>query len=294
VRPFLDRTMASLEQDPAAFWNGPAAERWVALQELTDPLLAVFGEAGMEAGRIGPADRVLDVGCGCGATTIEIARRVGADGRVVGVDVSGPMLAVARRRAAEAGLANVELIEADAGAVELPRAFDVIYSRFGWMFFADSVAALRHLRGAAVAGGRLAFVGWRGIAENDWATVPLEAVSSLVALPPPSSPDAPGPFAFGDRSRIERVLAAAGWVDVAVVPFDRPYAIGTDLEGAVRFAMQLGPAARALADAGLATDDALRDRARTVLTDALAAHVGPDGAVTMRGATWLVTAVAPR
>ncbi|MEQ1784285.1 MAG: class I SAM-dependent methyltransferase, partial [Hyphomonadaceae bacterium] len=135
-------------------WNGAVGERWAAEQERTDQLIRAFGDAALTAARASLGERVLDVGCGCGDTSLALANSVGPTGHVLGVDVSAPMLIVARRRAS--ALSNLTFAEADASSASLPGSFDLLYSRFGVMFFDAPVPAFRHLHKAMSPTGRLA------------------------------------------------------------------------------------------------------------------------------------------
>lgn len=271
-------------------WNGPVGERWALYQTVLDAHIGPFGQAMLAAAELVEGARVLDVGCGCGATTIAAAARVGDSGIVVGVDVSRPMLGRARERTKE--LANVRLVEADAATFVSDEPFDVAISRFGVMFFEDPVAGFASVRRATRPGGRLAFVCWRAMRENPWATLPLEAI--LGAVPEAAdggaaalaiAEDAPGPWALADRARLEVVLARAGWEGVAVSAFDHPMRLGATLDDALEFASRVGPGARALRDA---PEDA-RPRAMSALRDALA-PLGPT--FELAGAAWIVTARA--
>jgi len=275
------------------YWNTASGPKWVALESLLDAQIGGLGRTAMDRAGIAAGERVLDVGCGCGATTLELAERVGPAGSVLGIDVSAPMLARARERVAEAGLANVDLRNVDAQthvftAEEGVR--DVLFSRFGVMFFADPPAAFANLRGALRPDGRLAFVCWRPLAENPWMRVPVEALARAVPLPPPPEPGAPGPFAFGDADRVRAILREAGFRAVELAPCDTPLAIagGAPLAEAVSFALQVGPASRALADASPAD----RERAAELLDEALAPYAGPRGVV-LDSASWIVTARSP-
>jgi ubiquinone/menaquinone biosynthesis C-methylase UbiE len=169
-----------------ADWNGQSGERWVANQARLDAMVAVFGQ------------RVLDVGCGAGASSLALAARVGAGGQVLGVDISEPLISRARARAPQD--TQVPFRVADASSAELPEgAFDILFSRFGVMFFDDPTGAFAHMRRALQPGGRVAFVCWRGAAENDWVRLPMGAIKGIVPPTAPPDPEAPGPFSFGDR-----------------------------------------------------------------------------------------------
>jgi SAM-dependent methyltransferase len=270
------------------FWNGPGGARWVREQEELDRSLAPFAEALFARAALEGGERVVDVGCGCGVTSLAASALVGPAGAVLGVDVSAPMLARAMERAA--GLTNVSFALSDATTYGFAGPFDAVISRFGVMFFANPVAAFANLRGALRPGGRFAFIAWRSVAENPWVRIPAEAASAHVPSPPRPGPDDPGPFSFGARPRGERILAEAGFSNVEIAPFDADVVLsGSGLEQAVVFAMTTGPTARMLVDV---TDD-VRKRVRGALLEALRPHVSA-GRVALQGATWLVSAVSEK
>lgn len=274
-------------QEQIDFWSGTAGERWVAAQRDMDRTIRPLGEAALAALDLAPGLRVLDVGCGCGDTTLAIAERVGPAGRVYGVDVSEPMLARARERAKTAPGAPIEFEFADASCTPL-RTVDRIFSRFGVMFFDDPIGAFRHLRSALAPEGRIAFVCWRPLTANAWARVPLEAaVSVLGPSTAPVVPDAPGPFAFGDAARLRAILGYAGCKDVSIEPFDADLAWTTtdDDESLRETFVRIGPAARRLVDA----PEELRERAVEAILEALGPYRRPSGLV-MPAGVWIVSA----
>jgi SAM-dependent methyltransferase len=281
--------MTAANQEQIEYWNATAGPKWVEQQERLDAQLRTLGERMVaRLGVVGGA-RVLDVGCGCGDSTLAIALRVGPGGTVTGADVSEPMLARARVRAT--GVANVSFVAADAQTHDFAaRSFDFVASRFGVMFFADFAAAFTNLRRTLVPGGRLGFVCWQAIEKNPWMNVPMQVVLRHVEPPPPPvAPGAPGPFALDDPDRIGRVLDAAGWADVAIDPVDEPQNVGGSrtLDEAVSFLMVAGPAAAALKGA----TPEVRERLAAALRDALAPYVAARGVV-LPGAAWIVTARA--
>jgi SAM-dependent methyltransferase len=274
------------------FWNAAGGERWAAFQERLDLAIRPIGLAAIEAAGLAPGEAALDVGCGCGDTVLELARRVGADGegtgRVVGLDVSAPMLARAEARALEAfgRRARVELTRGDASCHPLPvEGFDVLFSRFGVMFFDEPAPAFAHLARSLKRGGRAAFVCWRAYEDNPWARVPREAAAP-VAPPTPPEPRAPGPFRFAEGDWLESLLTQAGLAEVKLTRVDVPMFLGASLDDAVQMATQAGPVARQLAE----VDDAARARAVALVRDALAPHVAADGHVELGTSSWLVTA----
>jgi SAM-dependent methyltransferase len=268
------------------YWNSSSIARWVTHQTALDLALRPFGSAAIEKLRVRDGDRVLDVGCGCGDTCFELARLTGAKGAVCGIDVSAPMLARARERAADS---RVEFIEADAGATPLGARFDALFSRFGVMFFADPTAAFRQLRAALVSGGRVSFVCWRGWSENPWASVPWNAARAHVP-DAPATLEAPGPgaFAFADPHLVRRTLLDARFTQVQLEKFDAPVVFSTTgMARAVEFACAAGPVARLLGDA----PEAVWALVRASIAAALQRYrVGES--VALGGGSWIVTAHA--
>jgi SAM-dependent methyltransferase len=276
-----------------ADWNGQSGERWVANQARLDAMVAMFGQAAIEAAAPASGERVLDIGCGAGTSTLALAARVGPEGQVLGVDISEALVGRARALAPQDSPAR--FLVADASSAELPEgAFDILFSRFGVMFFNDPTAAFAHMRRALRPGGRVAFVCWRGAAENDWVRLPLGALKGI--LPPSAPPDteAPGPFSFGDRGRVSRILAAAGFTDIAIEPFDASVPFGEGgtrdaaIDDAVKMTLEVGPLSRALAD----QSDDIRARASAAVRAAFASLPG-ERSVMIDGAAWIVTARNP-
>lgn len=271
------------------YWNDTGGARWLAVHEGHSRQLAPLGLAALERAAIAAGSRVLDIGCGPGDSTFEIGKRVGPEGSVVGVDVSLPLLTRALQRAFELGAGNVSFTLADAQTAELPRqGFDAMFSRFGVMFFAEPEAAFKNLSRALRPGGRLTFICWRDISENPLMRVPAKAVAPLIAVPDPV-PNAPGPFAFADSDRVRGILERAGLTEVAIEKHDRVLSVGASgLDGAAKLLTQMGPASRALANAG----EALVTAAVAAVREALEPFNTSEG-VQMPSATWVVTARAP-
>jgi SAM-dependent methyltransferase len=283
--------MADPEQfnaDQLAFWNGLGGRAWVVRQAHTDITLAPVSEALLDLAAPRAGERVLDVGCGCGASTLALARAVGPTGRVAALDISGPMLARGQARAEAARIANIAWRQADAATAALDR-FDLLVSNFGLMFFGDPVAAFAHMRGAANPGARMAFVCWRPLAENPWMEVPMQAVSPHVPPRPKADPQAPGMFAFADSQRVSQVLTAAGWAPPRLdkLDLDLDIAAGQGLEEAVVQSTQIG-----------AVNNWLRGQPTEVVAaaivsvrEALAQHL--EGAsVRLPAAMWLASSAA--
>jgi SAM-dependent methyltransferase len=271
-------------------WNLQSGSRWVARQPMLDRQLGVYSELLFQQISPGAGSTVLDLGCGCGATTLGLAQRVTPSGKVVGVDVSVPMLARAQQRLDEVGYSHVELQCKDAQVDDLgTHQYNLVVSRFGVMFFDDPFAGFVNVRKAMCPGARLVFVCWRTPAENPWATVPFEAAMQHLPRPEATSPDAPGPFAFANRSRIEGILATAGFQQITITPHDTQLSVGggVDLDATTDFILDIGPVAYALRLAGGEPRDAVAHSVRAALTPY--AHHGD---VRLAGATWLVTAVA--
>lgn len=281
--PTADEAVNSEQRE---YWTREG-DHWVREADRFDAMNGPFGEAMLDAAGLESGDRVLDVGCGNGATAIEAARRVGPRGRVVAVDLSAAMLALARHRAEEAGIDNVELVLGDAQVHPFERGgFDAVISRFGTMFFEDPEAAFANLYGALRPGGRLAIVCWQDVFHSEWIIVPGGAAAEHVGLPDFGPPGAPGPFALADEQRLRAILDAAGFGEPTLDAITRPMRVGDDVDDALSFITSL-PLVRDDLFAGKPPEKvtAAVDAARAALTP----YAGPEGLVMNAGA-WLVSA----
>jgi SAM-dependent methyltransferase len=268
------------------FWNGATAQRWVSQQQRLDRAFAPMLHASLERAAPAAGERVVDIGCGCGASLMALAEKVGDAGHVTGLDVSAPMLAVAKERAR--GLRSIECIEGDAAVHPFDGSADLVYSRFGVMFFGEPEAAFTNLRRALRAGGRLSFMSWRARDENPWHTIPQVAAAPFIGSPPVTPPGAPGPFSLASADRTREILAAAGFMHVDVEPYDVALRFSTTgMPEAVDFAAYAGPSALLLAD----KDTATVAQARAAFEDALRPYARGD-VVALPAAVWLVTARA--
>jgi SAM-dependent methyltransferase len=277
-----------MNADQIAYWNGPGGQRWADRDAAQEVLLRPIAEVLIDNAKPKPGERVLDIGCGVGATTVALAKAVAPGGFALGLDVSGPMLA----RAREVAPKNLPLDFALADATIYPfdpGSFDLLASRFGVMFFADPVASFTNLRRALKPSGRLAFICWREPRENPWMMGPLMAVYKHVPKMPPVGPEDPGPFAFASEERVMRILKGAGFVDVAIAPQNlaMDIAIGRGLDAAVDGALQIGPASRALQGHPPETYEAAKGSIREALAPFLKGQ-----SVALPGAIWIVTAKA--
>jgi len=270
------------------YWNEVSGTKWVALQPVIDEQIRPLGRLAMDRAALRPGECVLDVGCGCGDTTIELARRVAPDGIATGVDISAPMLERARATAeAQRVPARFELADAQTHAFA-PASADVVFSRFGIMFFADPPAAFANLRRALTPKGRLAFVCWQALPDNAWMAVPMLAALQHLQPPPMPGPEAPGPFSFADPARVRRILAGAGFKSVQLEDVRETLTVGGGAGPAdtAEFMLQMGPAAAALREAN---DPDLKSRVAAAIREAIAPYATSQG-VRMSSASWIVTA----
>ncbi|MDO0930957.1 class I SAM-dependent methyltransferase [Streptomyces sp. DG2A-72] len=214
----MDVTRRTDEQ--AARWSGASGHAWVEAQAVLDELLRPYEDLLVEAVSAERGGRVLDVGCGTGSTTLAVARRLGPAGHCVGIDISEPMITAARARVEREGT-PASFIHADAQEHPFePATFDTVISRFGVMFFNDSVRAFANLRRAARDGGELRCIAWRGPAENPFMTTAERAAAPFLPNLPARRPDQPGQFAFADRDRVQRILEESGWTGIDIRPID--------------------------------------------------------------------------
>jgi SAM-dependent methyltransferase len=274
------------------YWNGDAGKRWAEEDDTMARLLRPVCEALLDHAPISGCTAALDVGCGGGSQSFMLAERLGSSARVLGVDISEPMLGVARRKHAAPGsaCAQIEFLQADASNHRFPPdSFDLVFSRFGVMFFDDPVAAFSNLRGAMQAGGKLAFCCWQSVKNNDWVLIPLQAALQFVPAPEPMSPDAPGPFAFADAGRVESILGDAGFGEIAVQPLNLQLRMSeaSELGQAVRDLARIGPVSRLLTGQSPEVLEKVFPAMETALEPCY-----QDGALTLPASIWLVTAVA--
>ena len=282
--------MSADNSEQIAEWNGALGQRWVAMQREIDRIVVPFGDAALKVAAPQPGERVIDIGCRCGDTSIEIARIVGEAGAVLGIDVSRPMLEVARSRGALTNWTHLSFRDGDASGAELPTNTDLLFSRFGVMFFSQPSQAFSHLRKSLRTGGRCVFACWRAPRDNAWAMAPLSAARAAMGVIPTSAdPDAPGPFSFADEERLRAILSGAGFGDIDVQRFDAAVSLGATPRSAAEGAVQIGPASRFVREVGVEHLPIILD----AVERALAPLAAPDGHVSLNGSTWIVSATNP-
>lgn len=279
--------------EAAEAWNGPLFDIWMEYREIVVEGVRDHGKAALAANPPREGDRVLDIGCGLGETTVDLAGAVGAGGHALGVDVAERMIEMAIAEAAEAGIENVSFAACDVEVTKFDEVFDYAFSRMGTMFFSNPVAALRNVREALVSGGLLNMVVWRRKLDNEF----MHRAELVVAeyLEEPEESDVPrcgpGPFSMANADTVTDVLKHAGYRDIRLARQDLPYKLGNDLEQAVALNMAIGPAAEVLRMWGERIDDIrpkIADDLRAVLED----YVVDGGAVVAPASTWAVTARA--
>ncbi|MBT06007.1 MAG: SAM-dependent methyltransferase [Rhodospirillaceae bacterium] len=275
--------------DQQQFWNEVKGDFWVTLKPRIDPLLSPFGVAALNALSAAKGERILDVGCGTGETSVELAKLVGPGGKVQGIDFSRPMLERARAEAVSAPQGVLSFKEGDAEVQQfVPNYFDAVFSRFGVMFFDDPVAALGNIRTAIKPGGRLAYVCWASRKDNPWIGIPTGAARQFLDIPPAPPDDAPGQFAMEREARIFDVLGRAGWSEVSVEKFEMEHNMGKNVSDAAGFICQMGPMSEPFGNAS----PALRSKCITAVEQALEPFKTSRG-IDMKFSTWIVSAKNP-
>jgi SAM-dependent methyltransferase len=281
-------------QEAHEAWNGPLFERFVEYRDAVVTGLGAHGDRALALNPPRPGNRVLDVGCGFGDSTRQIARLVGAEGEAVGVDVAERFIEVARQEAEEAGVPNASFVTADVQATQPDGPFDYAFSRFGTMFFASPGAAMRRVRQALVPGGRLCMVVWRRKLDNEWLHRAELAINDLLERPEETDEPTcgPGPFSMADADTTSEILIGAGFEGIELRREDLIFELGPDLEKARELVMALGPAGELIRLAGDQADQ-IRGKLENAVEGALAECVQPDGSVCASSSTWIVTATAP-
>jgi ubiquinone/menaquinone biosynthesis C-methylase UbiE len=272
--------------DQIAYWNGLGGQSWIARQATQEILMRPISEVLHDAAGAAKGERVVDIGCGCGGTTFELARRVGSEGRVLGLDISAPMVDYAREHAPRD--LNAEFVQGDATVHPFQHgSADLLFSRFGVMFFADPTVSFTNLRKAIKPSGRLVFACLREPSANGWMMIPLQAVYQHVPEMPQLGPEDPGPFSFGSEERVRRILSGAGFSTIQLKRYDLALDItlGRGLDGAADAAIAFSPANRALNG----QPDGVRAAATQSVRDALAKYE-KDGKIPLPASIWIVSA----
>jgi len=286
---------ATADEDTAfvQFWNEVLAPKFIRFKHVLVGGLTRHSEAIFPSLPVRPGDRALDVGCGFGDTAIKLARLVGPEGEVVGIDCCDAFLDMAREDVEAQGLSNIRFLRGDA-EVALPESqFDFVFSRFGTMFFANPVAGLRNMRKALKPGGRMVHIVWRGRADNPWLSMAKDVV--LEFLPPPGE-DArtcgPGPFSMSDEDTVRGMMSSAGYRDIAFRRVDAPVLIGADVADAIEFQLALGPAGEVFREAGQIAEDR-RGEIEAALAEAIDRQKTSADGIVMESSSWVISAVNP-
>lgn len=270
-------------------WNQILVPKFLRFRSIVIGNLGAHGEVALRKHPAQPGERVLDVGCGFGDSSLELARMVGPGGSVLGIDGAEGFIELARKEAAAAGADNLRFELADAQTFAFEPAFNLCFSRFGTMFFQAPVAAMRNLGRALVPGGRLLMVVWRALDENAWVALPKRVVSKHLPPPPDDGRSCgPGPFSMADRDTVTDILRAAGFGAIEFERVDLDVSVGDGVREAIEFQMQLGPAGEIVREAGEQAE-AKRALIEAELQAALAPYMTERGVV-LGSSSWTVTA----
>ena len=249
-------------RDQAEYWSGDSGQQWVTHQARLDKLMAPVLDRLLAEAKLQPAQFVLDIGCGTGASTLAIARAIGPKGHVTGADISEPLLSLARQRLDDAGAVQAECLLGDVQTLDFePSRFDVALSRFGVMFFADPVAAFANISRALKPGGKIIFLAWSDLASNPWFRIPQECAMQVVGKIAPGDPRAPGPMAFQERDYVIDILKRAGLTQAAAEEINLDLTPEGDAAVIAEFATRVGPASRVIREREGTPDDTRRVQA---------------------------------
>jgi SAM-dependent methyltransferase len=285
-----DQQAGSPNAREVEYWNSAHTRAWADEHEAIDRLLAGLTKVALDLAAPKLGERVIDIGCGSGTTVLELAACVGPSGYVLGADVSKPSVEKGQERIAAAGAHQAEIMLCDVSTYVFPaNSFDLVFSRFGVMFFADPIATFANIRKAMKPDGRLALAVFRTPQENKWATAALAAVPHLLPPITPPGPEEPGQFSWADAVRVHRILETAGFQNVSLTPHDpaMPLAARGGAAEAASFMCRVGPVVRATRDAS----EQQKKEVRSALEAFFRSHEGPQGIV-LPGAIWIVTARA--
>ena len=278
--------MGDINKDQKEFWNGQKGNIWVSLEQKIDMMLDPLGNAALKVLAPKINERVLDIGCGTATTTLKIAKLVGDNGVVTGVDISKPMLECAKQKAKKKLKHNIDFVLADCQNHEFEfDSYDAVFSRFGVMFFGDAIAAFSNLKKATKAGGRLTFVCWADRLENEWMEVSTKVASQILELPPKSAPKEPGPFAFEDLEYLKKILVKAGWSKVEIKKYSTRNSVGKTVKESANFLSRMGPMSVPFEGA----EEAIKRKVILSLEKSFSNYLTDNG-VKMNFSTWIVTA----
>ena len=275
------------------FWNGEAGKGWAERDQQMERTLAPFAAEAIAAAQVRPGERVLDIGCGCGGSSFMLLDKVGDAGRVMGVDISEPMLQVAEQTAGQLPdnlRTAIGFERADAAVHPFEtESVDLVFSRFGVMFFDDPPAAFANIRKALKPGGRLVFVCWAPVPGNQWITLPMAAALQYVPPPEPMPAHAPGPFGLADQDYVRQVLGSAGYSDISIDAYQPTMRFGHDIapESIADFFIEAGPVSRLISESPEALTASVRDAIREAIMPFYA-----DGTVNLGASCWIVSASA--
>jgi ubiquinone/menaquinone biosynthesis C-methylase UbiE len=290
---------AAMSQPPVqdtefvTFWNEVLAPKFIRFRHILVDGLTRHSEAVFPKLPVSQGDRVLDVGCGFGDTAMKLAKMVGPDGEVIGVDCCDAFLAAAAADRDHAGIRNLHFLRGDAEVALPDGQFDLVFARFGTMFFANPVAGLRNMRAALRPGGRMVHIVWRDPKDNPWLSMAKDVV--LRFLPPPGG-DArscgPGPFSMSDEPMVRKMMEIAGYENITFERVDAPVLIGHDIRDAIAFQLAIGPAGEVFREAGEEAE-ARRGEIEAALAEAISRQKMADDGIVMPSSSWVITATNP-
>ena len=279
--------MKIINQDQKEFWNEKKGKIWISLEKNIEKMLGPLGDHAINTLKPKVGEKILDVGCGTGSTSLKLSKLVGKEGLITGIDISEPILGFAKKQANVKRIKNIKFVLADAQNFQFSENnYDAVFSRFGIMFFEDPITAFKNIRKSLKDKGRLTFICWCSREENDWINLSSNIASQFLELPPKANPKDPGPFALEDHRYIEEILINSGWKNIVIKNHGEKIIVGETLDSSAEFLSRMGPMSVPFENANEQT----KEKVISALKECYSKYLTPKG-VEFHFSSWIVSAL---